>query len=536
MERFSSGSSRGFSSDSPRNSPVFRLSDPFASIERSLGRGSDAPGVSFFTAVRAITKELSVDWFSQYDSVSLGEYMDLANKEDPFAGLARDLISKQHADWLDDRVYPQVLAGASALGEFVPISLSPLGKKILEFMAGRGVMGLEVPAFAIGGRVGTLDSNDAMTWMGPWGTEFGTRMFVRLEIRKDSSGVEWCYVHTNLAVTTRLPLGLGHGMSKYVAVARGILQQLFVAETPFPSSMASMSRSIAYPDVPGEVWPLPLASVDDFSIATYVVGDSTTSGNISTDTNSFPKVLRAGFAVSAESEEYFDVIIPHIVDACARLATITEDGFRNYRDPSAEASFDHFYGSESVYFDEDGFYPGITASEGLRAGGYSRWIPETLLGGLVNATDHAWLESSRSENSREILEWILSEGAGGSVPAAINTLAFEHLMPEGDLGSASSILDVAIDTDVLNESTHALVNLGQVRLAQGNADEAKEKLQMALDRSDQFAEAEACFHMGKILASEGDSVTAGQYWERGSQAEQFGPHQEEFAQKCREML
>jgi hypothetical protein len=514
----------------------FKLRDPFADITKPLDRSAGAPGVSFFTAVRALAGGLSVDWFSQYESVGLGEYMDQAAQEDSFAGLARDLISKHHPGWMGDPVYPQILAGASGLGEFVPISQSPLGKKILEFMAGRGVSGMAVPAFAIGGKIGTLGSEDAMTWMGPWVTEFGTRVFVRLEIRRDTRGVEWCYVHTNLAVATRMPLGLGHGMSKYVAVARGIIQQLFVAESPFPSSMASMSRSMAYPDVPSGAFPLPLASVDDFNIATYVIGDSETPGNISTDTNSFPKVLRAGFAVSAESEKYFDVILPHIVDACARLATITEDGFRNYRDPGAEASFDYFYGSEYVYFDNDGFYPGITASEGVRAGGYSRWIPETMLGGLINATNDAWLAYHQGGKSRDILEWIFSEGAGQSVPAAINTLAFSHLMPEGDLGAAATILGVAIDMDIVNESTNALANLGQVKFAQGHIDEAKEKLRMALDRSDKFAEAEACFHLGTIFAGEGDSVSARQYWERGARAREIGPDQEEFAQKCQDML
>jgi len=536
MAKIGSGGPTGFGSDNPRGSSGYQIRDPFATIQRPLGKGSDAPGVSFFTAARAVARGLAVDWFSQYESTRLGDYIERANQADRLAGLAGDMISQNHASWMDDLVCPEILAGAAELGEFVPISQSPLGKKVLAFMAGRGVSGMDIPAFAIGGRVGTLESNDAMTWMGPWATDFGTRVFVRLEIRKDKRGVEWCYVYTNLAVTTRMPLGLGHGMSKYVAVGRNILQQLFVAETPFPSSMASMSRQIAYPDVPSEAWPMPLASVDDFNIATYVVGDTGTLGSISTDTNSYPKVLRAGFAVSAEAEQFFDVIIPNVVDACSRLATVTEDGFRNYRNPQAEASFDYFYGSEYVYFENDGFYPGITAAEGVRAGGYSRWVPETLLGDLVNVTNDAFGAAESSVNRREILEWIFSEGAGVNVAAGINSLAFGHLMPEGDLAAAATILDVAIDMDVLNESTNALCNLGQVKYAQGYVDEAKEKLELALERDDKYAEGEACFHLGEIYAKEGNIARAREYWERGTRAGGTGPFGDEYAQKCREML
>jgi len=536
MVKIGSGGSKGLGPNNFGGQAGFQPRDPLADIRQPLNRDSDAPGVSFFSAVRAVAKSLSLSWFDHYDQVRLGDYLEQKSSDDPFAKVALDLISGNHPSWLDDRVLPQVLAGSSSLGEPVPISGSPLGQKILAFFAARGIEGFDVPAFAVGGRVATLDSGTAMTWLGAWGSEFGTRLFVRLEIRQDSNGVEWCYVHTNLAVATRLPLGLGHGMSKYVAVARNILPQLFIAETPFPSTMASMSRQIAYPDVPGEFWPIPLASIEDFEIATFVRGGVTAAGDIQSETNSFPKVLKAGFAVSAESEKFFDVIIPAVVDACSRLVTITEDGFRNYREPGADASFDFFYGSEYVYFDNDGFYPGIAASEGVSAGGYARWIPEPFLGELISATDEAVIAASQSDNGREILEWVLANGAGGSVASAINTLCFSYLMPQGELDAAATILGVAIDMDVNIESTNALCNLGQVRHMQGNAEEAKEKLHMALNRDDKFAEAEACFHLGRIFFEEGDRETAKSYWERGAKAEETGPHQEEYAGKCRDQL
>lgn len=536
MAKIGSGGAKGLGADGPKESSGFVPRDPFAGIQRPLSEGPGGAGVSFFTAVRSLAKGLSVDWFSQYHSIALGDYMDQARAEDPIAGFTHDLISKSHPDWMNDSVYPEILAGAESLGEFVPISSSPLGQKILAFLAGRGVSGINLPAFPLGGKVITTETDEAMSWMGPWATAFGTRTFVRLEIRKDPQDVEWCYVHTNLLVATRMPLGLGKGMSKYVAVARNLLQQLFVAETPFPSSMAAMSRQLAYPDVPSEAWPLPLVSLDEFQLATHVVESSSITGDISSDTNSYPKVLRAGFAVSSKSEQFFDVVIPNAVDACTRLATITEDGFRNYREPGADASFDYFYGSEYVYFNDDGFYPGITASEGLRAGGYARWVPETLLGDLVNFTDKALVASEKESNRRQILEWMFSEGAGRSVSSAINSLAFGYLMPEGELEAAASILHVVVDLDVLHESTNALSNLGQVQYAQGHIQEAKETLHSALDRSDKFAEGEACFHLGKIYAEEGDANRAQELWIRGAKAEELGPYQEKYAQMCRDML
>jgi hypothetical protein len=59
---------------------------------------------------------------------------------------------------------------------------------------------------------------------------------------------------------------------------------------------------------------------------------------------------------------------------------------------------------------------------------------------------------------------------------------------------------------------------------------------MALNRDDRFVEAEACFHLGRIFFEEGDRETAKSYWERGAKAEETGPHQEEYAGKCRDQL
>lgn len=501
--------------------------DPFRAIASPLNRTPEASGVSWFSAGRAVANELALAWFGQYESVSLGEYIDSFADEDPVAKVAKDFFP--NPDWLSDRVIPSILAGASSLGEFVPFGASTLGPRIVEFLNDRGITGWNF-YFTTGGEL--LDGSEekiAVIWQGAWATEFGSRAVNRFEIYRDSAGAEWCYVYTNVAVATRKPLGLGNAMSRYVAVARQLLNHLFIAETPVPSSIMSIGRGIAYPEVPGHFLPHPFVSVDDYAIVTGVTGEH--------HWPVAPQVIKAGFAFSSEAEEFFNVIIPTVVDATTNLSTIAEDGFRNYRTPGCDIPYDYSYGSEYVYWDDQGVYPGVVTSEAISTAGYSRFIPEVFLGPLIEATDRALfnaLDSTDETMKRSLLEWVVLEGAGQHVAAAINDLCFGYLMSENDWEAASILLNIAIDLDVPNQSTNALANLGQVQFAMGDSEGAKETLQKALDRPDKYSEGEACYHLGLIFSEEGDEVSARSYLERGAQAE--GAFNEEFAAKCREKL
>lgn len=522
-----------------RQQPSDTSLDPFAAIARPLGRTSEAPGVSWWSAIRKVASGLALDWFSDYPQMTLREYLEGQESSDSVAGIALSHMSNNRPHWLEESIVPAVLEGAESLGEFVPLSQSTFYPAVRDFVSSKNVVGTEIPVFALGGALADVGAMGGLSWQGAWPTEFGSRSFTRIEFYRDSSGTEWCYVHTNLLVATRKPLGLGQSMAEYLALPRQILSQLFIAETPFPSSMAAFSRQIAYEGVPPEHFPRPLVGIEKPGLVTHVESSPGLGQKIEHYFNSFPQVLRAGYAFSDKAIDHLEVLLSGVVDSVAHLATIAEDGFRNYREPGHDAHFDHWYGSEYVFFEDDGFYPGITAAEGLRAAGYSRWVPETMMGDLIAQTERvvtAAAEASDPQEARKLLEWVVSEGAGFNVSAAINTLCFSHLMPEKQWATAEHLLNIAIDLDHMNEATNALCNLGQLYFASGRPDEAKEALKRALERSDGYAETEASYELGVIHEQEGDLDGARQYFERGASATVKNWFDEEYIGLCKEKL
>lgn len=524
------------SSSGPARSGV--PGDPYRGISSSLDRTTDASGVSWFSAGRAVAGALATSWFEQYPSVTLGEHLDSCAQKDPAAAVVKDFMLINSPNWLEDPVVPAIFEGTESLGEFVPISESPLGAKVLAFLQGRGITGSEVPVMSLGGFIIEFDQSTSggLSWFGPWGTVFGSRAFNRLEIYRDESGVEWCYVHTNLAVSTRKPSDVNRAFCKYSFAPRSLHSQLFIAETPFPSSIMSMGRGMAYPDVPEHLFPRPLVSIDDFAVVTYTEGDADSAGNLQHQFISMPHVIRAGFAFSAEAEPHFETVITTVVDAVTNLSTIAEDGFRNYRGPEVDLPYDYVYGSEYVQ-EQQGILPGTHPDEGATAAGHSRFVPELMLGPLIETTERALWDMQQSEDpghKRALLEWVVSEGAGRYVGSAINTLCYGFLMPEEEWDLAEELLGIAIDLDQQYEATNAMCNLGQVKHARGDSDSAIEVLEAALERHDKFAESEASFHLGVIHSERGNSAKANEYWERGAAAE--GEMYEQFALLCREKL
>lgn len=544
------GGGLGFNSG-PAKAGVPR--DPYLGLGSPLNRTTDAPGVSWFSAGRAIASSLAVTWFDQYPSVTLGDYLDASAVNDGAASVVKNHLADTNRHWLEDPVIPGLFDGVQSLGEFVPISQSSLGAKVLAFLEGRGVTGTHIPVIAFGGMVVEFDqsSRGGLSWAGPWGTVFGSRAFNRFEIYRDSEGVEWCYVHTNLAVATRKPSEVNRAFCRYSFVPRSLHSQLFIAETPFPSSIMSMGRGMAYPDLPEHLFPRPLVSIDDFGVVTYTEGETDRAGNLQHQFISMPHVIRAGFAFSAEAEPHFENLIPTVVDAVTNLSTIAEDGFRNYRGPEVDLPYDYVYGSEYVQ-EQEGILPGTHPVEGATVAGHSRFVPELMLGPLIETTERALWDMQQSDDpshKRVLLEWVVSEGAGRYVASAINTLCYSFLLPEGNFDLAEELLGIAIDLDQQFEATNAMCNLGQVKHARGDSESAIEVLEAALERPDKFAEAEASFHLGIIYSERGDSARANEYWERGARADtsksreywesdsgEEGQKYEDFATRCREKL
>lgn len=277
----------------------------------------------------------------------------------------------------------------------------------------------------------------------------------------------------------------------------------YLAETPFPSSMATLGRSIAFGDLDEGLWPTPFCAVSDFELSVCTI--DTPTGDPESNFHIFPQMVSFGWVFTASEASELDALIPSVIDALTVVMSIVEDGFRNYPTLESAYSWADFFGS----FEE------IPA--GPKKAAAARWIPATQIGALVRASNELNSRGHR-ESSEQDFAWVAENGAGASAASVMNSLVYSHLLPGGQLDEAREYLATAIALDHLNESTNALANLGQVLLAAGEDDLAETTFLAALDRPDKYAEGEASLFLGDIYAKRKDATKAKRYYERAAES------------------
>ena len=512
--------------------------DPFLGLEHSLlGEDGVPTGVSWGVATRAIASELGQDWFENLPSLPVSEWVRreapsklMPGREADTSGLFVEHVESRarQLDWYDAGVvFPDLIRDSSSLGDLTPFSQSSLAPKILAYLAKNGISGEELKAISLGSSI--VQTPETMMWLGAWGTRFGTRTSTWLEIRTDAIGKESAYFHTNLVIATRPPeLWFAEAFS-VPAQAHALL---FVGETPFPSAIFNMSRSVAWKDVPDDLVPTPFLSFVRNGLACLNFGNSS-ENSIEANYAGYPSVLTAGYLIPESSEAHFDEILPSVIDTLTNLATIIEDGFRNFRNETTPVPFDHLLGSEYIMFEEQ-----VGVKEGVSAGGHGRWIPETHMGAIVKLSRDTYAKAHSMERGPEqeaLFEWICNEGAGGVVGGAINSLVYAYLLPAGEFERAEWYLKKAIAMEILYETSNALANLGQVYLGMGKRSEAREAFHKAMtDQIDRFAVSEASYYLGLMALEDGDKEQARQHFTIGGEEEGEGadPHR----QLCRDKL
>lgn len=495
--------------------------DPFRGIEKKLrGEGESPQGHSWGVFTRAVTSGLAQKWFSFLDSVPVSEWVRTATDSKFKAEFVENLVG--HLDtYQSGVVFPDLIRETSAIGESVLFSQSSLAPKLSAYFEREGVHGEEIPVASLGS--GVAEIGESTAWLGAWGTTFGTRANVWWEIRRDETGEEHAHIFANLCVTTR-PLNLWFADSYSIPSQAAAL--LYTAETAFPTSIMTMSRSLSWQGAPENLIPTPFLTLERFGLVCANLG-VTSDGQVNSNFAGYPVVLKAGYLVPESSAEHFATIIPPIVTALTNAQSILEDGFRNYRNESVVASFDHALGSEYVLRD------GVT--EGGSPEGLSRWVPETFIGALAVATAEAGNTSyalPRGPQQKALLEWIIDDGVGGWVASAINTLVYSYLLPARDFERAESLLEMAIELEVPTESSNAMANLGQVYLGQGKRQEAIDVFTKALERYDNGAEAEASYFLGILALEDGDREAARGFFTRGAESSSTDVQRE----LCREKL
>jgi hypothetical protein len=487
---------------------------------------------------RAVTTGLGQSWFQEFSTIPIpdwvareapSKFMAKSRIEPDTSGSSVKLVEAMvgQLSWYHEGVvFPELLRQSDDIGTPTLFSQSSLAPKILKFFGDRGVSGEEIPILAMGSNIAEI--GETTMWVGGWATSFGTRTNTWFEIRKSEDGTESASFHTNLAISTRVP---DRWLSEVFSIPAQAHALLYTAETQFPTSIMTMSRSMTWRDVPADVIPTPFLAFERNGLCCVNFGDSG-QGQIQTDFAGYPVVLSAGYLIPESSEEHFDEIIPIVVDTLTNLASIVEDGFRNYRNATTPVSFDHVLGSEYVIVPED------SIEEGVSTGGYARWVPETHLGELVKVSRERYQQACQMPTGPEakaLLEWVVAEGAGAVVGGAINSLVYSYLLPGRDFERAERLLKRAIAMEILYESPNAQANLGQVYLAQNRRDEARAVFEAAAAHEwDKFAVSEASYFLGLMAMEDGDRDEAQAHFTKGAneEADNTGTHRE----LCREKL
>lgn len=504
------------------NAPSRVPSDPFRGLEQSiLGDDGIPQGHSWGVFTRAVTSDLARQWFDFLPSTPVADWVKDVTDTEFQAQFVENLVG--HLDMYQNGViFPDLVRDRSEFGEFVLFSQSTMAPKLLDYFSREGISGDEISIAALGSAL--ADVGETTAWLGAWGTSFGSRARVWFEIRRGADGAEAAYIFANLCVATR-PMDLWLAQSFSVPSQSAAL--LYTAENQFPSSIMTMSRALSWQGVPEGLIPTPFVTMENFGLACANLGPSQ-GGQVSIDFAGYPTVLRAGYLVPESSAEHFGTIVPGIISALTNAHSIVEDGFRNYRNATAIASFDHVLGSEYV------LRKGVT--EGGSPEGMSRWIPETFLGLLVDAARDAAIAGQQlptGPDQKALLEWVVDDGANGSVVGpCINTLVYSYLLPAREFERAEELLRTAIAMEVLNESTNAMANLAQVFLAQGKRDEAIDMFTQALERFDNYAEAEASYFLGILALEDGDRDGARAFFLRGAESKNDDVQRD----MCREKL
>lgn len=497
----------------------YRLEDP-AGFGPKLVSEEIQNGKSWKNLTQQISAPNARVWFGEYPSVTFREW--LRQHEWDAEGVEK-LISDFDFLGLDSHeVFPSFLRTPDTLGEAVlPLTDSPLAQKILDELGARGIDGQLISCLPAGGIL--IDLETPVAWIGAWGTIYGSRCFVRFEIRKDAYGTERAIFSTTLLVSTRENTQeITTEVQEAVVLGFWMQTLLYVAENPFPSSLMSFSRDLTLQEVPANARPMPVAWIEPFGLTLTQVG-SASGGQVMIDTATYPAALNTGYVI--EEGPHLSQSIAHAVDALVAAASVVEDGFRNMRNRDSVVAFDQVFASEFDLMD----------NPIGQVNGYARWVPEPLLGELTSLTTSNYRLVTEGQGDdrerRAALEWIANFGAGQFTASAINTLAFSFLIPEGSDDLAKFYLNHAIAMDVLDEATNAMANLGGLHIRMGRYEEAVAVLEQALDRPDRFAEGEASFLLGRLYAELGNMAAARSYLERAAASPD-----DAYAQQARQEL
>lgn len=505
-------------------------------------------------AMLEITNSSADSWFASLNPTAIEDLLTSAELGGPEDREQLKRFAPAFFDENSKNAIPNLDIEFDSLGEQMAVEDTVIGKKLIRILTKLGVSWAYNDRKAISHAL-SIEWSGKDEGLAQFPNYFGLPVAQRFRIYVDSQGKETLVWSAELLVATREYLheteffthdgdsttshkqspeflasgGMSFGRwSEKIHIPVFMKRLFYLAETPFPSTtMLTMSRSIAFKDVPAENMPRPFISFerDGMAIGAFEESGSTInwSGSI------FPTVMHGGWLFTNEDETELETSLIVASNGITRISSILEDGFHNYQRDDYPAPYDETLLCANVFDRSFG--------NGQPANGRSKWIPGSRIGLLIKETEnkfhHAVSLGSVKEARRELWS-ILDDGAGQFVAAAGNNIAWYFFMPElskspQDLPVYERILLQAARLKVNDDSVNCLSNLGILNYMAYNTARAIELFEMVIENEDSYSDNEAYFYLAHIYEQLGETSRAAEYRHQYSQVTPYGwPIQEQI--------
>lgn len=474
------------------------------SKQMNMPEGFAEGSLSWTNVAREIVDALADEWFAEYKPQPISKVLPKN------ATVGQELAVQTFARHLFDgegvKLLPHLDFSLEELGEQVPITESEQGKALLEALTRNGISWTYKTEFRVLGEDTKEDPESTLEGRAQWASYFDMPIVQNFRVFKDSKGKETVVWSSPTLIGTRhmehitafdfqgthfeiteaqlkkgaLPFGQWSANMHIPAIFKRIF---FLSETPFPSGIMNMPRSLAYKDLDPQKYPKPVM-IRNKSV--WVDGYYGHDGSELLQMGSImPETIDVGWTFSTTNQDELQVILETVTNGLIRFQSYLEDGFLNYR--AADFGFPYDLALLSGVSMDSEAVPGSSAR------GRSQWIPGARVGlelafSGVDAEKRNKIKSEGGSNSelRRILEHAVFEGCGAVLPTLTNDYVYSFLLPEKQWDTADFLLDNAIRYGVPIETSNSMSNRAQILFMQGKIDEARELFLLALAEISEF--------------------------------------------------
>lgn len=478
------------------------------SKQMNMPEGFAEGSLSWTNVAREIVDALADEWFAEYKPQPISKVLPknaTAGQEVAVQTFARHLFEGDGV-----KLLPHLDFSLEEIGEQVPITESDQGKALLETLTRNGISWTYKTEFHELGKKIYQDPDSTLEGRAQWASYFDMPIVQSFRVFKDAKGKETVVWSSPMLIGTRhmehitsfdfqgthfeiteaqlkkgvLPFGQWSAKMHIPAIFKRIF---FLSETPFPSGIMSMPRSLAYKDLDPKSYPKPVM-IRNTSV--WVDGFFGHDGSELMQMGSImPETIDVGWTFSTTKQEELQVILETVTNALIRFASYLEDGFLNYRGDDFGFPYDLALLS-GVSLDSD-------AVPGTSARGRSQWIPGARIGLELAYTGadserriNIRVNGGSNQELRKILEHAVFEGCGAVIPSLTNDYVYSFLLPEKNWELADFLLDNAIRYGIPLETSNSMSNRAQIMFKLGKIDEARELFLLALAELAEFDDEE----------------------------------------------